>query len=222
MIEITLSQLLVTLQAHVPPSPLPVTKYAILVDFEAATMSRGQSPAAQGIAGLSFRSEGAASTSSRSPRKPEDVSDADVKLASACAGSLLAFHIASEVGLQTELSLPMLLQFKTTLIARRFPGIRDMPQNEIKQLIAVDQNAARRVNQDPRLHRTHPKTNFEANLPPPKRSTLSRSQSPEKAPFSPINPESAKKTIARPHTEVESDVETLLCMPWVCSLQHSD
>jgi hypothetical protein len=97
-----------------------------------------------------------------------------------------------------------------------------MAQNEIKQLIAVDQNAARRVAQDPRMQRTHPKTNFEANLPPPKRSTLSlsRSQSPEKAPFSPINPEMAKKTIARPHTEVGTALlQDIPQHVMVCSLQ---
>lgn len=47
-------------------------------------------------------------------------------------------------------------QFKTSLLARRFPGLRDMPDEQIKQMIVADRTATGQKQDDPRQNRTSP------------------------------------------------------------------
>lgn len=98
------------------------------------------------------------------------------------------------------------LQFKTTLLARRFPGLRDLKDEDIRNLITADSKAAGRALTDPRSNKTRPNTDY--FIPAPKRDTIEPST---QAPFSPINPYMAKDEITRTAEEVSTD----------CTMPHS-
>ena len=87
------------------------------------------------------------------------------------------------------------MQFKTTLLARRFPGLRDLPDRDIRDLILADRRAAGRRLMAP--VKSHPKTHFKP-LPPKREQWPAATQ----APFTYINPMQAKSDIRRPDSEV--------------------
>ncbi|KAJ9528039.1 hypothetical protein QJQ45_005692 [Haematococcus lacustris] len=88
--------------------------------------------------------------------------------------------------------------FKTSIMARRFPGLRNLSDEDIRALISADRHARGRKLVDPRSHRTFPKTQFQAA--PPKRDTAMPSLTAAPV-FVYINPAEAKQHIMRPHTE---------------------
>ncbi|KAL6763862.1 hypothetical protein V8C86DRAFT_2483425 [Haematococcus lacustris] len=88
--------------------------------------------------------------------------------------------------------------FKTSIMARRFPGLRNLSDEDIRALISADRHARGRKLVDPRSHRTFPKTQFQAA--PPKRDTAMPSLTTAPV-FVYINPAEAKQHIMRPHTE---------------------
>lgn len=78
--------------------------------------------------------------------------------------------------------------FKTTLLARRFPGLKGLSDKAIKDLIRADRKAALRTLPS----RTHPKTQFEP---------LTRIDPGQTNIFYPVNPSQAKETAKRPDSE---------------------
>mmetsp|Transcript_3039 Transcript_3039/g.6601 ORF Transcript_3039/g.6601 Transcript_3039/m.6601 type:complete len:195 (+) Transcript_3039:69-653(+) len=91
--------------------------------------------------------------------------------------------------------------FKSTLLARRFPGLKDMSSKDIKILIMEDRKATGRKLEAP--HKTYPKSDF--TPPSPKRELATTSLTPI---FTPINPYEAKRTIKRPDTECFAGIGT--------------
>eukprot|EP00798_Chlamydomonas_sp_ICE-L_P004630 gene4630-14822_t len=91
--------------------------------------------------------------------------------------------------------------FKTTLLARRFPGMRDMQDADVKQIILADRKATGKkltVQQ-----KRYPKTNYE--IPPTARDSLPQGLTIN---FTPVNPSQAKHEVARPWSESFNTLES--------------
>jgi hypothetical protein len=83
------------------------------------------------------------------------------------------------------------MQFKTTLLSRRFPGLKSLPDADIKEMILADRKAQGRKMQAP--ERTHPKTDFQPAPAPVQEAAKV---------FIPVNPAQAKEQAKRPDSEV--------------------
>ena len=97
-------------------------------------------------------------------------------------------------GNQRHVHMPSAAQFKRTLLARRFPGLRALSDADIKSLIAADRKASgRKLEAEQKLY---PKTQF---LPPaPKREQPSDAP----APFVPVSRTQAKDDISLQPSDV--------------------
>ncbi|PNW86587.1 hypothetical protein CHLRE_02g092800v5 [Chlamydomonas reinhardtii] len=90
--------------------------------------------------------------------------------------------------------------FRRSLLARRFPGLKDMSEGDLIALIRAERKATgRKLVAEPR---SSPKTNF--TPPPPKREQATQ----KIPPFVPANPHEAKEQAARAGTERFINVNT--------------
>ncbi|GAX77326.1 hypothetical protein CEUSTIGMA_g4772.t1 [Chlamydomonas eustigma] len=105
---------------------------------------------------------------------------------------------SSSVG---HISEPDIRLFKTTLLARRFPGLQKLSEKEIVDLIIADQKAAGRKLES--TVKSYPKTHFKA--PTPKKELWFSSSQPV---FTCINPSQAKDDIKRPENQSYLGVNT--------------
>lgn len=89
----------------------------------------------------------------------------------------------------------MKLQFKRGLIARRFPGLKELSESDIKALIVAERRArgGRKTIVEKKVY---PKTGFAP--PPPKRDTCG----PPPPAFVPVSPSQAKFEASRKPWEV--------------------
>lgn len=88
-------------------------------------------------------------------------------------------------------------QFKTTLVARRFPGLRGLMDEDVRNLILADRKKSGIKLLSPQ--KTHPKRDFAAA--PPARDVPGSGS----IPFVPINQAQAKENVRRPDIEVRSE-----------------
>jgi len=80
--------------------------------------------------------------------------------------------------------------FKSSVLARRFPGLKSMSEDDLKRVIYNEKKKAGQTYEKPK--KTYPKTNYE--IPEvPKRNLVSI----QPAPFVPISPSSAKTEVMR-------------------------
>jgi hypothetical protein len=95
-------------------------------------------------------------------------------------------------------------QFKTTLLARRFPGLKNLSEKEIVELIVADRKAAGRKLEA--TVKSYPKTDFQA--PTPKKDSWPNSTQPV---FTYINPSQAREDIKRPGHKVTLLIDRYPC-----------
>jgi hypothetical protein len=92
-------------------------------------------------------------------------------------------------------------QFKTSLVARRFPGIKGLSEEDIAILVLSERKSRGETRTLPQ--KTYPKTQFQPMSP--RRNDPEATQPPPK--FIPCNPSQAKATIVMPPVQAS----TLLC-----------
>lgn len=103
---------------------------------------------------------------------------------------------------------PCVLQFHTSLLARRFPGLCDMSVEDIAPLLLLDRKT--NLRRDAYMQKSYPKTHFK-----PGEKQKTDENTPEKKPFVYINPYQAKKGIVPKPEEVVTVFTQGLTFPWL-------
>lgn len=91
--------------------------------------------------------------------------------------------------------------FKSSLLGRRFPGMRELPDEQIAAILKHDTKASKRALEV----KTHPKSDFApATLPPAEPARI----------FYPVNPTQARDTAKRQDSEVSVRQPAMQKTPW--------